>query len=342
MYSEIKKYLKKLLLFSIPFFIFLGWYIVLDPFEVIWHYDDYFKNRGTRLSLNHGYVAVSNFENHYDQYRWDSFIFGNSRSRYWEIKDWEEVLPANSRGYHFDASGETLEGLLRKFQWLEKKNITIKNVLICMDTDILSNVNSSDERTHIFMIPPQLVGYRNFFDFQMSNFKVFCNFEFLRNCFVMWFTPDFKIDIADLVTGEIFDYDYSRNQVSLTPTERKISKGEYYTDELVNRLFVNNQYPDSIYPVTIDSVQREMLGEIASIVKRNNTDCRIVINPRYNQIKMHPKDVMELKSLFGTNKVYDYSGVNNITNDYHNYYEYSHYRSFIAKKIMHTIYRGNE
>lgn len=336
MYSEIKRYIKKLIIISIPFWCFLIWYIVLDPFEVIWHYEDYFIQKGTRLSLNHGYVGVSNFENHYDQYKWDSFIFGNSRSRYWEIKDWEAVLPPNSKGYHLDASGETMEGLLKKFEWLDKKNIPIKNVLICMDTDILYSVEPSGD--HIFMIAPQLVDYENIFDFQMTNFKVFCNFEFLKTCFIMWFTPDFKIDIADLVTGEIFDYDFTKNQITLSPTEQKIDKGEYYTDEIVRKFFVNKQYPDSIYPIGIESVQRNKLKKIARIIRKHKADCRIVINPRYNQIKVNPQDIKELKHIFGINKVYDYSGVNEITSDYHNYYEHSHYRARVAKKILNEIY----
>ena len=337
MYSDIRKYIKKLIIISIPFWCFLGWYIILDPFEVIWHYDDYYKQRGTRLSLNQGYVGISNFENHYDQYKWDSFIFGNSRSRYWEIKDWESVLPAGCKGYHLDAHGETMVGLLKRFEWLDKKNIPIKNALICLDTDILTTLELSED--HIFMLAPQLVDNRNMFEFQLNHFKVFCNFEFLKTCFQMWFTPDLKIDIADLVTGEIFDYDYTRNQISLTPTEQKIQRGEYYTPELVNKFFVNKQHPDSIYSVSIDAPQREMLQEIANIVKKRNIDCRIVINPRYNQIKVNPHDIAELKHIFGADKVYDYSGVNEITSDFHNYYEYSHYRSDVAKRIITDIYK---
>ena len=338
MYSEITRYIKKLAILSIPFFLFLAWYVVLDPFEVIWHYDDYYKDRGVRLSLNQGYVGVSNFDNHYNQFKWDSFILGNSRSRYWEIKDWEEVLPSQSRGYHLDAHGETMFGLLKRFEWLDEKNIPIKNVLICLDTDMLCKMESSNE--HIFMIAPQLVNYKNYFSFQLTNFKVFCNYEFIKTCFAMWFSPNAKTDIADLITGEIFDYDYTKNQISLTPTEKKIKQGEYYTAELVNRMFINKQYPDSISPRYIKEPQKQVLHKIANIMKKHHTDYRVVINPRYNQIRMNPQDVLEMKKILGEDRVYDYSGVNEITNDFHNYYESSHYRSSVAKKMMNEIYGG--
>lgn len=338
MYSEITRYIKKLAILSIPFFLFLAWYVVLDPFEVIWHYDDYYKDRGVRLSLNQGYVGVSNFDNHYNRFKWDSFILGNSRSRYWEIKDWEELLPAQSKGYHLDAHGETMIGLLKKVEWLDKKGISIRNVLICLDTDILTHIEPLEG--HIFMMPPQLVSQKSFFGFQFENFKVFCNFEFIKTCFSMWFSQKENADITDLITGEIFDYDYSRNQITLTPTERKIEEGEYYSEGMVEKMFGNKQYPDSISPMCIKTEERDILQKIAGIMKDHHTDCRIVVNPRYNQIRMNPQDVLEMKKIFGEDRVYDYSGVNEITNDFHNYYESSHYRSSVAKKMMNEIYGG--
>lgn len=337
MYNNIVKYIKKLLIVSIPFFLFLAWYIILDPFEVIWHYDDYYEHRGVRLSLNQGYVGVSNFENHYEQFKWDSFIFGNSRSRYWEINDWEKFLPPHSRGYHLDAHGETMIGLLKRFEWLDKKNIPIKNALICLDRDLLCKMESSDE--HIFMIAPQLVNYKNYFNFQLTNFKTFCNYEFIKTCFAMWFSPNAKTDITDLITGEIFNYDYTKNQISFTATEREIERGGYYTEDLMNMMFIGKQHPDSIFPRCIREPQRQFLQKIANIMKKHHTDYKIVVNPLYNQIKLNPCDVKELKNIFGDSKIYNYSGVNEITRDYHNYYEALHYRSCVAKKMMKEIYK---
>lgn len=43
--------------------------------------------------------------------------------------------------------------------------------------------------------------------------------------------------------------------------------------------------------------------------------------------------------LFGENNIYDFPGVNSITEDYHNYYEDSHYRPCVARFILQTIYQ---
>ena len=43
--------------------------------------------------------------------------------------------------------------------------------------------------------------------------------------------------------------------------------------------------------------------------------------------------------LEGKQNVFDFSGINFITNDYHNYYENSHYRPHVADYIMKEIYK---
>ena len=45
-----------------------------------------------------------------------------------------------------------------------------------------------------------------------------------------------------------------------------------------------------------------------------------------------------ITTLFGKDRVYDYSGSNDITADYHNYYELSHYRPSVSARILRDIY----
>lgn len=336
MYKDIKRYLLKLAIFCIPFLIFVAWYIYLDPFQIIWHYDNYFVRKSARLSLNHGFVALANLDNHYDEYQWDSYIFGNSRSRYWNIDDWEQFLPKGSKGYHFDASGESLFGIEKKVQYLDKQNIKIKNAIIVMDAGVIAQVESS-HTVHVMMIPPKLVNYSNWFEFQTTNFGVFCNFEFIKIC--MEYRQGAEVTTQeDLINGELFDYDYRSNQVKLGPAEKQISEGKYYTDDLVKLQFSNNEYPDSISPVIIGEKQKEMFEEIERIFKKHGTSYRIVISPLWDKIKLNPADVIYIRQIFGANNVFDFSGVNKYTSDFHNYYEHSHYRSGTAKKIMKEIY----
>ncbi len=45
-----------------------------------------------------------------------------------------------------------------------------------------------------------------------------------------------------------------------------------------------------------------------------------------------------LRSMFDKNKIFDFSGINDITTSKYNYFEREHYRPFIAYRIMDSIY----
>jgi hypothetical protein len=45
-----------------------------------------------------------------------------------------------------------------------------------------------------------------------------------------------------------------------------------------------------------------------------------------------------LSGIFGTERVFDFSGVNEFTTDFRNYYEESHYRPQVAREILKRIY----
>ena len=57
-------------------------------------------------------------------------------------------------------------------------------------------------------------------------------------------------------------------------------------------------------------------------------------------VKINPADKAYLDSLFGANHVFDYSGINDITQSKFNYYERSHYLPRIATRIIREVYTG--
>ena len=333
MNNDLKKYIKKTLLFTIPFIGFVFLYIYLDPFLVIGHYNNYYEARKGHLSLNHGLVGTRNLDNHYDQYRWNSFLFGNSRARYWRIEDWEKALGPGNIGYHYDAHSETLFGITKKIQYLDTKGVDIKNALLVIDKSVLRETKSSD--VHVFIVPPELVNNSNLLKFHYVNFSAFADYNFLKT---YWEKED-SISTEQLVTGEYFDYDYSKNEITQNRIESLIEQGEYYTQDLYQRIFEGKQYPNYPSRVYIESKQLELLNEISRIFKKHNTQCKIVISPLYEQSKINAQDIETLKSIFGEGNVFDYSGANDYTNDYHNYYEGSHYRPLITKQLIKEIYQ---
>jgi hypothetical protein len=74
------------------------------------------------------------------------------------------------------------------------------------------------------------------------------------------------------------------------------------------------------------------------IFAANNTDYRIVLSPMYDQKKLNAKDMNTLYEVFGKDRIYDFSGINDITQDMYNYFETAHYRPSIAYRIMDSVY----
>ena len=85
--------------------------------------------------------------------------------------------------------------------------------------------------------------------------------------------------------------------------------------------------------------QRMVLDEIMEVLRRHGTSIRVLISPDYNQKKLHPDDREILQGIFGKENVYDFSGINEFTEDYHNYYEAGHYRPLLGNKLLERIYK---
>ena len=78
---------------------------------------------------------------------------------------------------------------------------------------------------------------------------------------------------------------------------------------------------------------------VADAFKRNKTNYKVIIAPLYDQRAFNLRDKALLEKYFGKNNVYDYSGKNELTNYLGNYYEGSHFKPVVGKKIMQEIYQ---
>ena len=341
---KIRLFIVKLLIFSIPFLFFVGFYFYLDPFKVVKHYESYYHSgRPNYISLNKDFISTENWVNHHAQYDYDSYIFGNSRSMFYQIGTWKNYISADSaKCYHFDASGESIYGIAGKFRFLAAQHARLRNVLIVMDAGALNKADNS--AGHLFLKDPRISG-QNRVAFQTDMLKDFFDFDFLRALL------DFKWSgkIKDYMTKDFllddkpFSYDYVTNEVRMDYYEEMIRKNpaDYYVPR------ADIFYPrDSTFQAVSDAVirppQLQLLDTIRRILQENHSNFRIVISPLYDQKKINPADLQTLRKLFGENNVFDFSGINEITRNKYNYYEVSHYRPFIADKIMRIIYGGDK
>ena len=79
-----KHFLVKITTFCLPLFILAIIYIITDVFKVIYHYDPYYTG-SDYIGVNMAYGSTMTYINQNPKYHYDSFIFGNSRSLFYEI-----------------------------------------------------------------------------------------------------------------------------------------------------------------------------------------------------------------------------------------------------------------
>jgi hypothetical protein len=129
------------------------------------------------------------------------------------------------------------------------------------------------------------------------------------------------------------------NDMRLMGKERELGANEaaYFTARA--NLFADaRQRVETVDAPVIGPDALVYLHEIQAIVRRNQTDFRIVISPLYQQARLNPADLKILTDLFGVENVNDFSGANEFTNEVHNYYEPSHYRPSVGREIIKRIY----
>lgn len=335
----VKYFFRKLFLFTIPFLCLVIFYCFMDPFKVIWHYDNYFDTSKPHfISLNKDFVSTENWLNRYKDHKYDSYIFGNSRSIYYEVNTWKDYIGTDvNKCYHFDASGESIFGIANKFNFLSKQKAPIKNALIIFDSELLNQANNS--AGHLFLKHPNISGEKKI-SFQIENLKAFLDYKFLV-AFI-----DFKLSgkVKEymkkqfLLNDKPFQYDPVNNEMQQRNYEEliKTNPDEFYGPR--QSIFYNRQPVQKYSKKVIGEKQLELLDNIKRVLNENKTNYHIVISPLYDQIKMNPADLQVLQSIFGSDKVFDFSGINEFTNDKQNYYETSHYRPHIAANIMKKIY----
>ena len=329
-----KHFLVKITTFCLPLFILAIIYIITDVFKVIYHYDPYYTD-SDYIGVNMAYGSTVTYINQNPKYHYDSFIFGNSRSQFYEIDTWKKYLPKESVCMHFDESGGSISGVRDKVAFIDKNGGCLNNALLVFDPLLLSRLEQKNG--YLGITPPVLKNNRNVINFHVQHFKAFLTPKFLvaladYNMFGI-FRPYMKYLIKDGHSTYIPKY----NERQQTLAENKISKGIYY-DAAHMKDFEGRQKPGTYSPEELDIEEIECLREIKDLFDKHKTSYKIVISPMYDQIKLNRSVYNTLCSIFGKDHIYDFSGVNKWNKDYHNYYEHSHYRPIVSAEIMDIIY----
>lgn len=337
-----KKFIFNIIRFSsfgiIPLIILGSLYIYFDPFKVLYVYNSFYETHA--VTLDRDYVSTETFIKNNKKVNYNSFIFGNSRSIFYQVSDWKTYLNNNATCFHFDASGESLWALSKKVEYIDKIGNSIDNVLLILDYATLSQ--DKPKSGHLGIISPALVGNSNIVEFHKTFFSAFMNPKFLYAFLDYKIFGKIKTYMKEgyLLDDRPLDYDLFTNEVRFDYFENLIKQNEnmYYTQQRLSVFYSRDTTSQQFSPKCIYDSQKKILENIATIIKIHNTKIKVIINPLYDQQKLNDSDLTYLKNTFGKENLFDFSGINKFTNDYRNYYETEHYRPQVAREILKIIY----
>jgi len=329
-----RKFLSRLLIFLLPSVFIIITVIWIDVFK-IFGFQDYYSIQ--KIEFNREMITTKTFNHFREKEKFDSFIFGSSRSQAYKCKNWMAFLDNNSKPFHFDASGEGIWGISKKIEYIDELGDTIKNALVVLDRLLLKV--TYPRQGHLFVTMPSISKsskieyYSEFIKASLDPKFIFANLDYsifkthreymgylirrnkydhlvdVKNCDI-WYGADKEIEID-----------------SLGYYNKMIDKGLFYErpkSEIIN------------YEVTSEEI--EQLESIKTIFSKHNTKYKIIISPLYDQIPMKKEQVEILEQILGKENIYNYSGKNKFTKPLHNFYEASHYRPHVANEIMSIIY----
>ena len=321
----------------IPNLILLSIVYYVDIFQIFGGFQDYYENQ--TIKNNRSFITANTYYHFRKNKKFNSFIFGSSRSLSFKCKDWDEYLDNDSKSFHFDGYGEGLWNIYKKLESIDEVGDSIRNALVIIDMSILRR---TDPRYgHLFTEHPN-ISKESWIKFYFQFFKIHYNFKFIssyidysifkemRNYMKLFIKKGKNKDIVNNVNCDFwFGYDQDIQEDSLGYYNNLIKEGVFY--ERVEK---------KIFDIKEKVTKKEILQlkKISTIFKRHNTSYKIVIAPLYDQMPLGEEQLELLYDIFDKKYIYNFSGINQLTVPKSNYYEQSHFKPSVAKKIMDIIY----
>ncbi len=333
--SLAKLYGKSIVL-TLPFLPLIVVYFALDPDMIIGKYKRFDQ---AEVFLNEGYVGWQNYLNNRDSIPFNSFIVGNSCTMAFRTEEWEKYLTDNSKAVRFFENGESFAGVCQKLKALDENDAKIDNLLVVLDTKSFSVTIPSQNINRIFSYESAGISHAQFI---LRNLQAFlipqkC-FPYLTYKVTGKFSPNMEAIIVE--NGPIRE-PYTNN--FLNPREQEIERdGENYWIKHQDEFHKKERSPGQTEERVIFKSQRILMQELKNICSKHSTNLTLIISPDFYQKKMHQKDLEQLQEFFGYDNVFDFTGVNQFTEDYHHYYEPGHYRPILGAKLLKHIYNQSD
>ncbi len=310
-----------------------------DPFRVFFEYDDYYTENYVTGNREDVCLKLLNKR----KITPTSYIIGSSRSLAFKTQYWSKKIASSTKlCFHYDGSGMGLYRTTNALKFLGSNNVKIKNILLIVDTDFFGETHNP--KGHLFIQHPRVSGqskityYWTFIKASIDPEFIFYNliFKISRNYYGFMGHHIAKSKFSHVSNNMTADLSYSYDK------EIEQDSVKYYHNLLKEQVFYRRDFYLQTSRRLIKKKQLKLLKEIKEITSKNNTNVKLIISPLYNQIAFNKRDLEELKKIFGMSSVYDFSGKNTFTYNFKNYYESSHYKPFVANKLMDIVYANSQ
>lgn len=322
----------RLILFTLPFLVFVAVYAVIDPYMVLHTYSDYNKNYF--INKNRDFVSTEMFMKNSKTYKFDSFIFGSSTALYIPPSLWSNYIETENEIFSFDASGERLTGVWSKVKYLDQTGVHIENAIVSLENTTFTKF--------INTIPIFMKHYKVYpsskLNFQYLSFLNFCDIRFLVALTHYKLTGKFYSYMDQFLVFEPYAYDPITNEFYNLGILEEFKRDSIHYYEVRQDKF--QQQSGNLVEESDQFTQEhvKMLNDLNSIFAKHDTDFRIIICPTFNQRKFNHNNLAILKSIFGEQNVFDFTGINRFTMDKSMYYDEFHFKKYLGKELLDSIY----
>lgn len=338
MKGSIKKFILRSLLASLPFFLLVAFYAFRDPFHVVHPIISNSDGRDSVVAGNNaGFVSVETYLAHNSEQHYDSFIFGSSMSQNFKARDWQQHIGNDASILHFDQSSETLEGMINKMRFLNEHGTTIKNALIVIEEKMLRR--HPVENDILYAQHPATTGAHNWFNFHCIFFNALRNTSMLKKTILNKIDEE-KEQQKRQLNDEVADRTDINNEVyySIIDSLLEHDPSKFFTPErLASR--IHAKLPGQVGPAINEELETQ-LKTIKEILDKNKTIFLVLVPPcNYKQTLMKP-DLWVMKSIFGQDKVHDFSSAEGYVNNEFFYYDkMGHLISAKCKVLLDSAYQ---
>ena len=338
MKNSIKKFCLRTLLALMPVVFFIAFYAIVDPFKIVHPITNDAKGQDSVIVGNNaGFTSVETYLLYNDKYHYDSFILGSSMSQNFKASYWKPYLSDNASILHFDASSESLDGIINKMRFLNDHGTTIKNALIVIEAKMLGR--KPNDNDILYVQHPATTGTWNWLRVHSLFLNAFREIKQVKYALMpSRFEKELQnegiiIGLAPNRIGHLNEMYYAEFDSIIA-----VNPNEYYTSERLKRIKRVNS--PSVTKPAIDETVEQKLCTINEILDKNHTNYIIIVPPRNTYPRLSWHDLWIMKSIFGQDKVHDFSSHPELVNNDLAYYDYAaHLISAKCKLILDSAYK---